>query len=162
LYLLCERNNPEKIIDHLLPSNAKALDQENTRKIPLYTAAGAGSGKVAESDILELIGSEIGDFCVKIRGNSMSPVVEDGGVVIIEKINSIEELKRGRMVIVRVNGDEAVLKYLTVDEESAHVVLRSENFDYPPKFLPLHKFKSGDCEVIGKVVEIRSRNIPRG
>ena len=160
MYLLCETDNPNLQRENL-PENVFKMD-ENIRRIPLYSSAGAGGGKTTEEDILEMIDSDIGDFGVKVIGDSMSPVVADGGTVVVEKIGSFEELERGQMVVVRVNGDEAMVKYLTYDEQNKVVVLRSENFEYPPKVVPVHCFKNNECEILGIVVEIRNRNIPKG
>lgn len=144
-----------------LPSNVYERKQ-NIRMIPVFTAAGAGGAKVTQEDVLYKVDSETGDFGVKVEGDSMEPEVYDGDTVIIKRVNNLEEIDKGEMVVVRINNNEAMLKYIRVDYDSEHVILYSQNRDYRPQFVALKRFECGESEVIGKVIEKRSTRIAKG
>ena len=144
-----------------LPSNIFELEQ-NARRIPVFTAAGAGGGKVTNEDVIDMVDSKTGDFGVRVEGDSMEPEIFDGDTVIIKRVNSLDEIEDGEMVVVRINNNEAMLKYIRFDYESEHVILYSQNRDYSPKFVSLKRFKCGESEVVGKVIEKRSTRIAKG
>ncbi len=157
LYLLGESS--KKYNDPVGFKDVFRVEDFFKKTIPVYAAAGAGGSKIAEQEIMGMIAANVGDYAVIIKGDSMSPIVPNNSVVLVEKVNSINELERGQMVLVRVNGDEAMLKYWDVDMESKAVILKSENRNYSPKFYPLKLWEIGECQVLGKVVEIRITDV---
>lgn len=66
------------------------------------------------------------DFCVRISGDSMEPVVSDGTTVFVKQTMTVEN---GKVGIFLLNG-EAFCKQLIVDKENRQVRLRSVNPKY--------------------------------
>jgi len=124
------------------------------KEINVYECCGAGTGKTILGEPIGKMLAFEGDFAVKIRGDSMNPI-SSGSYVVIKKVYDVRDVRDGSLVVVRINGDEAVLKYWFIEDDYG-VVLRSENYDYKPKFIPFEKFYSGECELIGIAVsEVR-------
>lgn len=66
------------------------------------------------------------DFCVRISGDSMEPVVSDGTTVFVKQTMTVEN---GKVGIFLLNG-EAFCKQLIVDKENRQIRLRSVNTKY--------------------------------
>lgn len=66
------------------------------------------------------------DFCVRISGDSMEPVVSDGTTVFVKQTMTVEN---GKVGIFLLNG-EAFCKQLIVDKENRQIRLRSVNPKY--------------------------------
>lgn len=126
-YLLGKENAPD------VKSNAIILDPSKTRMIPVYESVSAGFGAVAQNLILEYmpiyIHSEIEaneTICIKVTGDSMSPEIENGDIIQVHKISSVDS---GDIGVVLVDGEEALVKKIVYDED--HIELRSFNPEYP-------------------------------
>ena len=157
LWLLGESDSKKPEITEL--RNVYKVEDLFKNMIPVYTAAGAGNSSVAEEEVVGTLATDKGDYAVLIRGDSMYPRVPDKSIVVIETVNDFSRIDNGDMVLVRVNGDEALLKYWDYDKENKMVVLRSENRVYPPKFYPLNCWETNGCQLLGKVVEIRITDV---
>jgi len=118
--------------------------------IPVYDAVAAGGGSVISQEPIGTIQAYDGDFAVKVRGDSMPPLSSES-YVIVKKVYDVRDVSDGSIVVVRINGDEAVLKYWFIEDDYG-VVLRSENIDYKPRFIPYERFYNGECELIGIAV----------
>lgn len=118
------------------------------RQIPLYDMpASAGSGVFLDSDSYTLIDvdenvPEAATLAVRISGDSMTPLFNDGQIVYV---HHQQELENGEIGIFVLNG-EAFCKKL--DSESGSVRLISLN----PKYQPIKIKYSYELRVIGKVV----------
>jgi len=127
-------------------------------KIPVLGKVIAGIPIEAVEEILdyEEISEELAKtgefFALKIKGDSMSPRIEENDVVIVRKQSNAEN---GDIAIILVNGDEATCK--KIQYNSNGLTLISLNNSYTPMF-----FTKEDCEllpvrIIGKVVELRAK-----
>lgn len=118
------------------------------RQIPLYDLpASAGSGVFLDSDSYTLVDvdenvPEAATMAVRISGDSMMPLLNDGQIVYVRQQ---QELANGEIGIFVLNG-EAFCKKL--DSESGGVRLISLN----PKYQPIKIKYSYELRVIGKVV----------
>lgn len=129
------------------------IDTGDVRMIPLYESASAGFGALAFDDIVDYIPlyipnqAEADDtICIKVKGNSMSPRIEDGDIVQVRKTQSIDN---GSIAVVTVD-DEGLLKRVTYGEK--WMELRSIN----PMYKPM-RFNGEDLQrvrVVGVVVKI--------
>lgn len=137
----------------------KSLDYVYKKTIPVYESVSAGSGNAVQENKIGYIQSYDGDFAVKVKGDSMPPIPEDA-MVVVKKIYDIRDVKSGSLVVVRINGNEAVLKYWFV-EENYGVNLKSENINYKPIFIPWEKFYTNEAELIGLAIQviIDTRNV---
>ena len=92
-------------------------------------------------------------FALQIKGNSMYPRICDGDVVIVKRQNTVES---GDIAIVLINGDEATVKKVKLDENG--IMLIAFNADvYEPHFYSNDEIKTLPIEILGKVVELRGK-----
>lgn len=128
-------------------------------KIPVLGNVVAGIPLEAITDVLgwEEISQEMaasGDFfALKIKGNSMSPRIQEGDVVIVKKQPSVES---GEVAIVLINGYEATIKQVYLQETG--IMLQA----YNPSVYPAHFYSNDEIQhlpisIIGKVVELRGK-----
>lgn len=94
-----------------------------------------------------------GDFFgLQIKGNSMTPRLLEGDVVIVRQQPDAET---GSVVIAKINGDEACCKKLIKYEDGISLV--SYNPDYPPMYFSNREILSRPVSIIGKVIELRGK-----
>lgn len=101
------------------------------------------------SEVMSRSGSYFG---LKVKGDSMSPRIQEGDVLIIRQQDSAES---GDIVIARINGDEATCKrYIRHDDG---IVLQSFNPAYDPMFFSNTEIQQIPVQIIGIVVENRQK-----
>ena len=93
--------------------------------------------------------SSLGElFGLQIKGDSMTPRICDGDVVIVKQQSTAES---GDIVIATINGDDAVCKRLQIYANA--VLLYSLN----PAYDPIDVTGREDFKILGKVVELRGK-----
>lgn len=129
-------------------------------KIPVLGEVKAGIPIEAVQEILdyEEIPSELaatGEFFgLRIKGNSMEPRIYEGDVVIVRKQSTIEN---GDTAVVLVNGDEATVKKVKI-QETGITLIANNIAAYEPHFYTNDEIKTLPVLIIGKVVELRGKN----
>jgi SOS-response transcriptional repressor LexA/DNA-binding XRE family transcriptional regulator len=89
--------------------------------------------------------SEAGKYaCVRLRGDSMWPVLGEGDIVCVNHARREPELLRGKIVAAAVEGEGVTIKYLNWDERSW--ILEPENRAHRPIYVP-----KGQDVVVGAV-----------
>ena len=131
-------------------------DQSNVKMIPVYETVSAGLGAAAEDTPTEYIpmcfdSSYEADntICIRVKGDSMSPVVNNGDLVHV-LIQDVAE--RGAMAVVMVD-DEGFVKY--IDYGTGWIELVSQNQMYRTM-----RFEGADTErvrVVGVVTGVTRR-----
>lgn len=91
-------------------------------------------------------------FGLQIHGDSMTPGICDGDIVIVRQQDDAES---GDIVIATVNGDEATCKRLR--KYSGGIELISNNPNYHPFEYSNEEIESKPVRIIGKVVELRRK-----
>jgi repressor LexA len=91
-------------------------------------------------------------FGLKVKGDSMSPRILDGDVVIVRQQSVAES---GDIVIAKVNGDEATCKKLVKYENGISLV--PYNSMYEPMYFSNEDIAEKPVTIIGKVVELRGK-----
>lgn len=91
-------------------------------------------------------------FALRIKGQSMSPEIRDGAVVIVRKQDTIES---GELAVVAINGDTATCKKVVLDKNGMY--LMPINPVFPPLFFSVEQVKSLPVRILGKVVEARNK-----
>lgn len=91
-------------------------------------------------------------FGLKLKGDSMSPRMVQGDVVIVRKQPDAES---GDIVIVKVNGEEATCKKLIKHENGISLV--PYNSAYEPMYFSNEEIIKKPVTIIGKVVELRGK-----
>ena len=148
--------------DHLEPSNVTPVDLDQSSKIsgvsiPIVGTIVAGMPVDAYEDILgyEEISPELartGEFvCLRVKGNSMSPKIEAGDLVIVRLQSDVDS---GDVAVVKINGDETTLK--KVQKSEAGITLIAYNpAVYEPHFYNNEEIENLLVLVCGKVVEMK-------
>lgn len=91
-------------------------------------------------------------FGLRIKGDSMTPSICDGDTVIVRQQNDAEN---GEIVIVTINGDEAMCKRLRKYEGGIELI--SINPSYPPFEFSNAQIMEKPVRIIGKVIESRRK-----
>lgn len=90
-------------------------------------------------------------FALRIKGESMSPKLQPGDIVIVKKQNDVDT---GDTAIVLVNGNDATVKQIKKTE--AGIMLVGLNLEvYQPHFYSNKEIEELPVKIIGKVVESR-------
>ena len=128
-------------------------------KVPVLGYVAAGIPIDAIEDVLdyeELSADEFNPnydyFALKIKGESMTPKIQNGDVVIIRCQPDVES---GEIAIVCVNGEEATCKKLKKHDNGISLV--SINPDFEPMFFTKEEVCELPVTVLGKVVELRRK-----
>lgn len=125
-------------------------------KIPLLGRVSAESPIRASENIIgyEEITQSMFDtgefFALKIKGDRMSPDIQDGDKVIVLEQNEVEN---GQIAVVLINGDDAICQEIKKTDNG--VVLISRNPNYEPLFFTESEINTKPIKIIGRVVEIR-------
>lgn len=91
-------------------------------------------------------------FALKIKGDSMTPRIQENDVVIVRKQSQVDN---GSIAIVLINGNEATCKKVQYNEKG--VALISYNSSYTPMFYTKEECLTLPVTIIGKVVELRAK-----
>lgn len=91
-------------------------------------------------------------FGLKIKGDSMTPNICDGDIVIVRQQDDAES---GDIVIATINGDEATCKRLRKYTQGIELI--SNNPSYDPFEFSNEEILNKPVKIIGKVVELRRK-----
>lgn len=154
-YLLGKEDTP-------LPQDTTGFtvaDQSKVHMVPVYDTVSAGFGTTAEDKPTEYIPMSFeseydaeNTICIRVKGDSMAPVINNGDIVHVFKRDFIE---RGYMAVVLVD-DEGFVKYL--DYGTGWIELVSQN----PMYRTM-RFEGPELErvrVVGLVTGITRRGVP--
>ena len=133
-------------------SNAEIV-RSGIYEIPVFDSVSAGFGAYADSSIVRRIPTFIeheadsGDFLwINVRGDSMSPKIDDGDRILVRRLDSVES---GSVAVVMI-GDEAFVKKIKYGR--GWVELHSFN-----PYYPVRRFEgreANEVHVVGLVVEV--------
>ena len=130
--------------------------KEDTNRVPVLgrVAAGIPIEMVREVIDYEEIDSRVsGDiFALRISGDSMSPRIQHGDVVIVRKQSDAES---GDIVIATVNGDDATCKIIRKYKDGIELV--PINPAYQPVYYSYEDINRIPISIIGKVIELRAK-----
>lgn len=91
-------------------------------------------------------------FGLKIKGDSMTPIICDGDVVIVRQQDDAEN---GDTIIATINGDEATCKRLRKYKDGIELI--SNNPSYAPFDFSNKDIIEKPVKIVGKVVELRRK-----
>lgn len=92
-------------------------------------------------------------FGLLVKGDSMYPEYMDGDTIIVRKTTAFES---GDVCVVYVNGYDATLKRVKVDENGAWTLI-PRNPEYPPKTYTAEEVQTVPVSIAGVVVELRRK-----
>lgn len=126
-------------------------------EIPLLGTVKAGYNYMAQENwegMIEIDRNVIKDgseyFALKIKGDSMSPVIIENDIVIIKKQ---EDFENGDLVVAIINGDEATIKKGRKSENS--ILLQPLNMAYEPLIFTKEEMKTIPVTIIGVVKQLK-------
>ena len=140
--------------DYLLGKDIK--DNNKGVKIPVLGVVPAGVPIEAIEEILEYeeITPEMAKrgeyFGLKVKGDSMSPNILEGDILIVRKQ---EDANSGDICVVMINGDDATVKKIKKDPKG--LTLIPNNPAYDVTYFTNEEIVSIPVRIIGKVVESR-------
>ena len=118
-----------------IESNIQSLDQSKVYRIPVYESVSAGFGAYASDYIVDYMPVYVNNpadakdmLCIKVKGDSMYPKIEDGDTVVVRKQSSVDS---GSIAVVLIDNEEGLVKKVVYDED--HIELISINPEYAPK-----------------------------
>ena len=89
--------------------------------IPLYENAAAGFGTLAIDNVVDYIplyisspGEAAETICIRVRGDSMFPTIDDGDIIQVHKQTSVDS---GSVAVVLIDGEEALVKKVVYGKE---------------------------------------------
>lgn len=155
----------QKIADKLNISKVEIIEDIDEKEIktikgisiPILNTVVAGMPVDAYEDILgyEEISSKLamtGEFfALKVKGDSMLPVLQQDDIVIVRQQDNIES---GDIAIVLINGDTATVKKV-MKQESGITLIAFNPAIYEPHFYSNEEIESLPIKIAGKVVEMK-------
>lgn len=160
-----KRSSIEKLAKYfnVAPSYLMCLDDPKVDElgnpvveIPLLGTVKAGYDYLAQENWIGTVEidkklAESGElFSLKIKGDSMSPVLIEDDIVIIKKQDDFEN---GDIVVAIINGDEATIKKGKKSENS--ILLQPLNTNYEPLIFTCDEMKSIPVTVVGIVKQLK-------
>lgn len=139
-----------------LSSSDTILQLPEVISIPVLGRVAAGVPILAEENQIGTVNIEKSKaasselFGLRIKGDSMSPRIQEGDIVIVRRQDDAES---GDVVIALVNGDEAVCKKLQKYKEGISLI--SFNPSYEPMTYTDDDIRELPVKIIGKVIENR-------
>lgn len=126
-------------------------------EIPLLGTVKAGYDYMAQENwegMIEVDKNIIKDgsdyFALKIKGDSMSPVLIEDDIVIIKKQ---EDFESGDLVVALINGDEATIKKGKKSDNS--ILLQPLNTNYEPLIFTYDEMKTIPVTIVGIVKQLK-------
>ena len=151
-YLKGETDDPNF---HLASVGMKVLPYEQRGTRPVFGHASAGLGVLAQQEALghEPVTAEYdtdGYFWLGVSGDSMSPKIDDGDLVLVNREAPVES---NTVIVVIVDDTEGFVKTVSINEDT--VTLHSFNPFYPP--MVFGGAEMARLRFIGRVVEQRRK-----
>ena len=150
-YLLGRTEIPE-IADYIAAEQGKADD--NVYPVPLFNSVSAGLGKMAESDAVEYVptqlpyGASPDEYIrINVSGDSMSPLIDDGSQILVRLQPTVES---GTIAVVLEDQTEGFVKKINYGKD--WLELESINPYYPAR--RYEKSEMSRISVVGPVKQI--------
>mgnify|MGYP003494801570 CR=1 FL=1 len=144
-------------VDFLLGNNIKKNNNKGV-KIAVLGTIPAGIPIEAIEDIIdyEEITEEMARtgtyFALKVKGDSMSPTIANGDVVIVRQQDDAEN---GKICVVMINGFDATLKEIKKDLNGIWILPHNPNCEFKPTFYSNKEIMELPIRILGVAVEIR-------
>lgn len=123
------------------------------RMVPLFETVSAGTGAFADSNVIDYIpipeDLKGNLYAVKVRGDSMTPLIMDGDILIVDKDSRVQNMDT---VIATVNGDDGFVKRLA--RYATGIALVSNNPAYPPLYFSMEDVENKPVLIQGRVKRI--------
>ena len=139
---------PEEIMDIEQPQ----IETLPVKKIPVVSQISAGLPIYSEENLIDYIyfatnklNSDKEEFGLKVSGDSMDKIFQDGDIVVVEKDSIVEN---GQLGVVMINGYNATVKRIRYNGDQIILIPESNNSNHYPQVYG----KDDEVKVIGRVV----------
>lgn len=144
----------EKILDY--DNGEQELENEidtlPVKKIPVVSKISAGLPIYSEENLIDYIyfatnklNSDKEEFGLKVSGDSMDKIFQDGDIVVVEKDSVVEN---GQLGVVMINGYNATVKRIRYNGDQIILIPESNNSSHYPQVYG----KDDEVKIIGRVV----------
>lgn len=141
------------------PSYIMGIEEEQpqietlpVKKIPVVSKISAGLPIYSEENLIDYIyfatnklNSDKEEFGLKVSGDSMDKIFQDGDIVVVEKDSIVEN---GQLGVVMINGYNATVKRIRYNGDQIILIPESNNSNHYPQVYG----KDDEVKVIGRVV----------
>ncbi|MEX2955512.1 LexA family transcriptional regulator [Staphylococcus pasteuri] len=141
---------PEDIMDIKKPE--PQLETLPVKKIPVVSKISAGLPIYSEENLIDYIyfatnklNSDKEEFGLKVSGDSMDKIFQDGDIVVVEKDSVVEN---GQLGVVMINGYNATVKRIRYNGDQIILIPESNNSSHYPQVYG----KDDEVKIIGRVV----------
>lgn len=130
------------------------IDTSNKRLLPVVGIVKAGYNYLADENIIDYIDPAIdlpnkeNYFGLIVRGDSMSPLFDEGDYLIVYKTDN--EFENGKICIVLIDNEEATIK--KVVKTDTGIELHAFNPYYPVKKFTYEEMEKLPVKIVGVVV----------
>ncbi|WP_192943039.1 S24 family peptidase [Staphylococcus cohnii] len=139
---------PEEIVDIEQPQ----LETLPVKKIPVVSQISAGLPIYSEENLIDYIyfatnklNADKEEFGLKVSGDSMDKIFQDGDIVVVEKDSVVEN---GQLGVVLINGYNATVKRIRYNGDQIILIPESNNSSHYPQVYG----KNDEVKIIGRVV----------
>ena len=130
----------------------QALETLPVKKIPVVAKISAGLPIYSEENLIDYIyfatnklNSDKEEFGLKVSGDSMDKIFQDGDIVVVEKDSIVEN---GQLGVVMINGYNATVKRIRYNGDQVILIPESNNTNHYPQVYG----KDDEVKIIGRVV----------
>ena len=130
----------------------QALETLPVKKIPVVSKISAGLPIYSEENLIDYIyfatnklNSDKEEFGLKVSGDSMDKIFQDGDIVVVEKDSIVEN---GQLGVVMINGYNATVKRIRYNGDQVILIPESNNTNHYPQVYG----KDDEVKIIGRVV----------
>ncbi|HDN3486791.1 TPA: helix-turn-helix domain-containing protein [Staphylococcus aureus] len=134
------------------PNKIVQLNTLPVKKIPVVSQISAGMPVYTEENLIDYIyfatknlNSNKEEFGLKVSGDSMDKLFQDGDVVVVEKDSTVEN---GQLGVVLVNGYNGTVKRIRYNNDQIILIPESNN----PSHYPQVYGKDDEVKIVGRVV----------
>ncbi|PTI11307.1 LexA family protein [Staphylococcus warneri] len=141
------------------PSYIMGIEEEQpqletlpVKKIPVVSKISAGLPIYSEENLIDYIyfatnklNSDKEEFGLKVSGDSMDKIFQDGDIVVVEKDSVVEN---GQLGVVMINGYNATVKRIRYNGDQIILIPESNNSNHYPQVYG----KDDEVKIIGRVV----------
>lgn len=128
------------------------LETLPVKKIPVVSQISAGLPIYSEENLIDYIyfatnklNSDKEEFGLKVSGDSMDKIFQDGDIVVVEKDSVVEN---GQLGVVMINGYNGTVKRVRYNDDQIILIPESNN----PSHYPQVYSKNDEVKIIGRVV----------
>ncbi|WP_105977840.1 LexA family protein [Staphylococcus simulans] len=128
------------------------LDTLPVKKIPVVSKISAGLPIYSEENLIDYIyfatdklNSDKEEFGLKVSGDSMDKIFQDGDIVVVEKDSVVEN---GQLGVVMINGYNATVKRVRYNGDQIILIPESNNTNHYPQVYG----ENDEVIIIGRVI----------